>query len=533
MAFIRLNGWEIEVTSCSQREELFGTQRRAFDGGLLDSRRAVKRVWRCTTKPLDEIEAEALRGLLLGYGDHWPLDNSLYSDKGLGPSTTNGVVFQPRFGDDGGLVEYGIDSNDTPLTNSRILAAQYGSHSAYFGTSHTNLLSVNQASVETDTTGFTVVNTSTLTRDGTQYYTGDYSLKCTPSGGASLDGFYVDVNSTVTAGTIFGSAFVRHAGSTPVTLQCYLYNNAGATQTGPVHQFSLGSSDEWVRIYADMVMTATANPGDLRMYITEDAPGFLDRAWYTDGLMIGKASVTSTSVKGGPPWLAGGTSYSAGNVFYNGNYMTGAPGATLIFWGMMDASAGHGRFNQPAIYIHDGDGVWGDRIQASAGNGTHGDWQIVDHFGTSQTLTLTDPSAEGMYMYSLVVRPNAETGENQLTWRYNDASPQTAALTPQLDFSHLNRIRIGSSTGNRCEQIQDEVTVVPYAMTNDQIEGIYNMGKQLPIMPAFYVDGDLAPDNELTILAEGRITNQNFLRGSKSSTGVYNKRIVEFEIMEI
>lgn len=86
MSFLTLNGWAPGPRSgtVSRSEEVIGKDTSAFSGRRLRPRRAIRNLWEATTKVATRAEQEALRGLLLGIGDHWPLDTSPYpSGKGL------------------------------------------------------------------------------------------------------------------------------------------------------------------------------------------------------------------------------------------------------------------------------------------------------------------------------------------------------------------------------------------------------------------------------------------------------------------
>lgn len=112
--YLTINQHAIEILDGSAADEtpiIIGDEGRSFSGGLLPSRRAIKRSWGGTTPPKLYDEGEAIRRLCLGEGHHWSFDDSSdwhYSSRGLNVDSETGATHKtsapsPKFG--GGYIE--------------------------------------------------------------------------------------------------------------------------------------------------------------------------------------------------------------------------------------------------------------------------------------------------------------------------------------------------------------------------------------------------------------------------------------------
>lgn len=108
--FLKLNGIVVPVLdgSASHDVEEIGKTERVVDASMVSHRRAVKGEWSFSIAHRDAATALAFRDLLLGRGHVWSFDSSLYSSKGLGPSTVGGLVQQ------GTTKKYGAGAGKIP-----------------------------------------------------------------------------------------------------------------------------------------------------------------------------------------------------------------------------------------------------------------------------------------------------------------------------------------------------------------------------------------------------------------------------------
>lgn len=178
-----------------------------------------------------------------------------------------------------------------------------------------NLLSANQASVETDITGFTKINAGdTISRDTTQYWTGSASLKTVTPGSTNREGFYTSGINASANTQYTGSAYVK--GSGDVTLRLYDFTNS-------VYQdFNMTLSSSWTRF--SVTLTTGASPvTDLRLYVLTNSVQAL--TFYTDGFQIEEGSSATDWYLPGE----GGSTYSIGSAVKARNLGIDPPGSAL------------------------------------------------------------------------------------------------------------------------------------------------------------------------------------------------------------
>lgn len=94
--FLDLNGitvpCSVSAGAKSQIDEI-GTSKRAVDGTMLIHRRVTKEKWTFSLTPQDDAHARAFRSLVLGKGEYWPFDATLYGSKGKAPTLATASVF--------------------------------------------------------------------------------------------------------------------------------------------------------------------------------------------------------------------------------------------------------------------------------------------------------------------------------------------------------------------------------------------------------------------------------------------------------
>lgn len=99
MAFLKINGYEVPVRTDpnpSRTPKRTGEIGTAFDGSPLGTSQGKRRTWKYKTAPLTREEGAALESILLGEGDIWRFENSLFSVKGQpGIFTRAGVATIP------------------------------------------------------------------------------------------------------------------------------------------------------------------------------------------------------------------------------------------------------------------------------------------------------------------------------------------------------------------------------------------------------------------------------------------------------
>lgn len=146
-----------------------------------------------------------------------------------------------------------------------------------------NRLTINQADVETDLTGFASQNGATISRVTNTAWRGTASLRVDTPGIVAGEGFYVEKN----VPTVEINVIVNYCGNIRLsgsgTVKVYLKNMANGAQSNPVTVTLTGT---WQRVDTEMLLNVAANP-TLRLIVetaTAQAVTF-----YADGLQIANA----------------------------------------------------------------------------------------------------------------------------------------------------------------------------------------------------------------------------------------------------
>ncbi len=140
----------------------------------------------------------------------------------------------------------------------------------------TNLLTANQASVETDTTGFNAVLGAALAKSSTYSIHLKNSLRITPPGAAPNEGFYT-TGVAGSNGEIYKASVYIITGGVAYNIYLYDADNAAAGAT-----VTATPSTIWQRI--EVSITLGADTTDLRLYVvTQGQTSFV---FYCDALQI-------------------------------------------------------------------------------------------------------------------------------------------------------------------------------------------------------------------------------------------------------
>lgn len=151
-----------------------------------------------------------------------------------------------------------------------------------------NLLTANQASVETNTTGFTALGSAVLTRDTSTYWDGAACLKAVTPNLAIGEGFYANkTGMTLVVGDVYtASAYVKGSG----TLRMYVTEtNGGTGATTTSGTLTLSSS--WQRLTLSHTITDAANT-EIRVQVK--TPTQQGITFYSDGLQLELAAAATT-----------------------------------------------------------------------------------------------------------------------------------------------------------------------------------------------------------------------------------------------
>ncbi|MDE1904952.1 MAG: hypothetical protein KGH75_00695 [Rhodospirillales bacterium] len=179
----------------------------------------------------------------------------------------------------------------------------------------TNLLTANQADVETDTTGFTTINTGvTLARDTSHAWHGASSLKFRSDGTATYQGCEVRVpvaEFTASEQITLSTYFLTDATSAGATIRYYCQSDIG--NIGTVGNITLPSAGTWVR-FSTTVTLGSSLPSTYVAIRWDTGGNLLAINLWADGLQINSGTLAA--------WVAGG-------VVLNFNSMTAYIGGTI------------------------------------------------------------------------------------------------------------------------------------------------------------------------------------------------------------
>jgi len=146
----------------------------------------------------------------------------------------------------------------------------------------TNLLTNNQASIETDTTGFAAMSGATISRDTTEHWNGTASLKVVCPGSVLYEGVYT-TNIVVSPSTVYtGSFWIKATAGKSLTIQL----TDGVIET----HVSFTASGIWERKEITHTVSASSTALALRCYTETSIQAV---TFYLDGLQIEKSNIAT------------------------------------------------------------------------------------------------------------------------------------------------------------------------------------------------------------------------------------------------
>lgn len=512
MAFLTINGVTIPVTDASLQPVEIGSRDRTIDGTLFLGRRAVKRSWRVTTKPLDYATANAVWGLVQGNGIQSKFDSATepQSTSLADTATAQGIVssvtgplVETTTAADGGAVytKFGPNSGDN------LSIANFGTGSLIAFSTTTNLLAANPSSFETNvSTGVTNIGTTGLSQASNFYWTGTKSCKVTVTGSPlpANEGVALGNATTVASTSYLASAYVRTSSQTTVSIVGQ--TSAGVNET-TVSTFVIPAGG-WYRIFHKF--TASTTSSRVAIYI---ASGTAAVDLYIDGAMI-CAEPTASNPYWSSPWVIGGTTRTAaGGVTYTANALNCSAGLTISCW-----SNGHpySSGNNYLVRVYSGSNFFGLVHNASAYpgftyNGSPFSFQATAHLPSSgvwkHICGVWDPTASVIRAY------------------INGTLVDSDSLTLSSGFG--TPTSIVSEPGHRVDQL----TILPYAATDAMVSALYaETTSPWPTLPNLSVSGDMTFNEPVTCL--GNTTDGSYVRLFGSS-GLRPHVVLQFALEEV
>uniref|UniRef100_UPI00261E1DDE phage tail spike protein n=1 Tax=Bacteroides sp. TaxID=29523 RepID=UPI00261E1DDE len=307
-----------------------------------------------------------------------------------------------------------------------------------------NLLSANQSSVETNTTGFTSNNGAVLTRDITKYWTGNASLKVVSTGG-TYQGFCV--TASVTTGLVY-------------TFSVYLYSDAQAnisvtlsdTRTRADISITLNAGI-WTRFSFPFPITMTSS-GTFLMFVRNTAAG----TFYADGLQLEQKSYATS-------WILGGTTRQPELLSFPTTGLSPTTGTISVWVNVNTISKRQITTDWPMIFCCNKSG--GISLRVGHNNNTT-QWYIWAE-SSSGGFCPDSLTPNGWHMFTA-------TWNASYMKLYIDGTEVISVSNPQLPLDILS-IDLGYSstvTLSYADTLFDELRIDSVARTADEIKSWYN-----------------------------------------------------------
>lgn len=221
-------------------------------------------------------------------------------------------------------IALGADTNTTTATTFWLDEAQIelgpGASAWVLGGTGANLLSANQSSAESGTTGFTTVVTGvTLARDTSQYFAGQSSLKVVFDGTATNQGVDASLPSSsfsVNAAYTF-SAWVY--GSSGGLVRLYVRDETAGALLAGTNSVTTTLGAYWQRLQVTVVMPSSLNAGGYGLVVDDNAVANAITFW-VDGLQVERCAASAWEVGGAPQTIQEGPTV----VYYTAPYIPGS-----------------------------------------------------------------------------------------------------------------------------------------------------------------------------------------------------------------
>lgn len=203
-----------------------------------------------------------------------------------------------------------------------------------------NLLTENQASVETNTTGFTTYGTSTLTRTTAEHYVGSASLQIDTTA-SGVQGAYTADTAIIASTTYTASVYVKGSGTIYVGLR---ERDAGGSTVGTTLSPVITLTSSWQRVEVTRAFTAAGV--NARIYIYTNVAQAT--TFYADALQLEEGNVATAF----DPWPDATTEYSIGSAVKVRNLGVDPPTTALSAADSGTAGSPNGAYLYKVTYVN-------------------------------------------------------------------------------------------------------------------------------------------------------------------------------------
>ncbi len=317
MAHLNINGIEVPIATNDGIDQEYRDDNidgEFSQGGVyLRVRGDYKKKWSFKTTPLALALSNPLKDMLNGGGKNWSMNNTLYSSKGKKLTYSRAST---KYDESGAIHNSGIQCDE---------AGQFGTDRCIgLHRGCTNLLTDNEASIETTSGGWGVLGGGvvTLTQDATQYWHGTKSLKVVTDGAAASQGAGGAALTVVTVNLKYtASAWVK--GTAGQNLRIVILEYTAASAYVGETQTTFTATGSWQRVQVSRTFGATGAKS--KIYIRNN--GTYAYTYYIDGAQLERTYYN----EGATPWQLPSTP-RANEFCYTGYDYSYLNGFTVSFW---------------------------------------------------------------------------------------------------------------------------------------------------------------------------------------------------------
>ena len=319
----------------------------------------------------------------------------------------------------------------------------------------TNLLTANQSSFESGTTGATAVNSATLTQSSSEAWNGTYSLEVQTPGAVVGEGAYVNITSTTASDPYAGSVYLMGSG----TVEVYVYDATNSV-TGTTQTITLTGS--WQRVFNASLTLGSVASTDLRLYVVTSGSAQAV-TFYVDGVQLEQSGFSNV-------WQVGGTARDADALTLATPAYLSADHGTIQGWylGGQDWQA-----------VSHAVGLW------ESNPGTTGSLQL--QFTTSglswginggATATYASPSTGYTLSWHLIIGAWQATSAGTVLTLYVDGA-QVAQATSSVAPTFASSLTYGTCAGNTADGLLEDWRLLDFARSLAGAQSDYGMSGPL------------------------------------------------------
>lgn len=324
---------------------------------------------------------------------------------------------------------------------------------------NTNL--VQNPSIEVDTTGYTAnVSGSTLTRDGTSYKFGVYSLRTVCDGVSANQGWYYNIPNAVTASTWYsGGVWLRSVTGATITLA--LINQSGGA-TFATTSITLTNIWTWYRVSGQTPVGCTA----ARIAVYQPAAASL--VFYTDGVQFETGQFSTPYADGslgiGHAWA--GTAHASNStraglsyLVYGGarDWLPERIGALSVWFYPIKRVGG----SYQTIFRYDGStGYVMLRINDSGDT-------VASYWGTTSSNTSNTVTYDTWNHIAMTINGSTKI-------MYLNGVKTTGSVGSNFSLSASGNASVGYSTaGDQFMGYVDDLFIMPYVLSDQEVQQLY------------------------------------------------------------